>query len=225
MGFARLHCIGNNGGAQLLWLVLSICAVGAAFSGTYIATGDIWDAMDASGVLVFLFLAALLIRATRPPVTTKQRVIAIGLSVLLLTGVAGQWIVMKSMTRWQYTQLQDIRKRIEYGMMVSYMYDHAAPAFAAYHRQPSPEKQSLTSLFQSQNPALDSETHLLILDSLANGLKVYATVYGDSRVILTTVSGITQGAEARFRNFDGRTGFLQSRLLMTPEGMDYETQN
>jgi len=209
----------------VLWLAGSICAVGAAFAATYFATGNIWDATNAAGVLSFLFMAALLVRATRPPVTTKQRAVVLVLSVLLLTGVAGHWIVMSSMTRWQYSQLQEIRKRIEYGVMVSHMYDHAAPVFAAYHRQPTPQKRSLVQFFLSQNPALDQESHLLLVDSLTNGLKVFATVHGDSRIILTSVSGITAGGEARFRNFDGRTGFLQSRLHVTPEGMDYETQN
>lgn len=220
-----LRTSATMGGSHLLWLVLSICAVGAGFAGTYYGTGNIWDAMNVAGVLVFLFLTALLIRTTRPPVTIKQRVVILAISALLLTGVTGHWIVMNSMTQWQYSQLQDIRKRMEYSLMVSYMYDHAAPVFAAYHRQPSPAKRSLAEVFLSQNPALDSETHLLMLDSLTNGLKVFATTYGDSRVILTGVSGITPGTEARFRNFDGRTGFMQSRVHMTPKGMEYEIQN
>ena len=100
------------------------------------------------------FLAALVIRATRPPVTIKQRLIVLAISALLLTGVTGHWIVMNSMTQWQYSELQDIRKRMEYSLMVSYMYDHAAPVFAAYHRQPSAAKRSLAEVFLSQIPHL-----------------------------------------------------------------------
>jgi hypothetical protein len=204
---------------------MSMCGVGTAFAGTYFATGNIWDAMYAAGGLALVFVAVLLVRATRPPVTIKQRIIVLGISLLLLTGVTGHWVVMNSMTRWQYTQLQEIRKRIEYGLMVSRMYDRATPVFAAYHRQSSSGKRPLPELFFSQNSMLDDETHLLLVDSLSDGLKLFASVHGDSGVILTTVSGITQGPEPRFRNYDGRAGFLQSRLYMTPKGMDYEIQN
>lgn len=202
-----------------------MCGVGAGFAGTYFATGNIWDAMCAAGGLVLVFVAFLLVRATRPPVTTQQRIVVLGISLLLMTGVAGHWVVMSSMTRWQYAQLQEIRKRIEHGLMVSRMYDRATPAFAAYHRQSLAGKRSLPELFFSQNSMLDGETHLLMVDSLADGQKLFAAAHGDSEIILTSVSGITPGPEGRFRNYDGRTGFLQSCLHLTPKGMEYEVQN
>jgi hypothetical protein len=220
------HCRHRQQGrSNLSWLVVAIIAVCAGFVGTYHVSGNIWEAMNVAGGLAFFYIAGLLIRATRPPVSGRQRAVVLGLSALLLTGVAGHWIVVSSMTRWQNAQLQDIRRRVEYGVMVSHMYNQASPVFATYHRQLPIEKRSLTEVFLSEHPTLDCENHLLMLDSLNDGLKVFATTYGDSRIILTCVSGITAGAEARFRNFDGRTGYMQSRVHLTPNGIDYETQN
>ena len=212
-------------GTTLRWLLGTTVVVCGAFAVTFFSTGNIWDAMFAAGIPVCIFIAGLLIHFTRQLPTRGQRVFVLVLAAVALSGAAGHWVVMNSMTRWQHEELCVIRDRMQRSMMVSAMYDNATPAFAAYHRQRFPENNTMSEVFSALHPAMEGTAGTVMLDSLDGGVKVYAKSAWNSVVILTSVGGIGRGTDPEFRNIDGRYGYLQACLRLTPEGMVYEVQN
>ena len=201
------------------WLLVTIIVVCGAFAGTYLTTGGIWDAMFAAGIPVCLFLTGLLVRTTRQLSTRTQRMLVLVLAAVALTGAAGNWMVMNSMTRWQHDELYVHRDRMQRSMMVSAMYDHATPAFAAYRRQRFPENRSMSEVFTELHPAAAGSAVDVMLDSLDGGVKVYGKCAWNSVVILTSVGGVGRGTDPEFRNIDGRYGYHQACLRLTPEGV------
>jgi hypothetical protein len=181
--------------------------------------------MFAGVIPVCIFLAGLLVHATRRPVTRRQRLLVLVLAGLAFSGVAGQWMVIHSRTRWQHDELLEIRDRIERSTMISAMYDRATPVFAAFHRQRFPENRSMTEVFTEFHPAIDRAAAPVMLDSLDGGVKVFAKSAWHTVVVLTSVSGVGRGIDPEFKNIDGRYGFLQTSLRLIPEGMVYEIQN
>jgi hypothetical protein len=207
------------------WLIFSVFAVAATFAVTFFSSGDIWDAMFAAAIPVALFLVGLLVRATRQGVSRRQRMVILSSVVVLSLGVAGHWVVMHSMTRDQHEALIDIRDRMQRSIMVSALYDRATPVFGAFHSQHFPENRSMTEIFADYHPALLDRGAPVLLDSLDGGVRVYAKSAWNAMVVLTSVGGVGRGMDPEFTNIDGRHGFLQSCLRLTPEGMVYEIQN
>jgi hypothetical protein len=207
------------------WFIFSVFAVAATFTVTFYSSGDIWGAMFAAAIPVGLFLVGLLLRATRYNVTRRQRILILSAAVVVLLGVAGHWTVMHSMARHQYTIIMGIHERIERNTMMSAMYDRATPVFASFHSQHFPENRSMTEVFGEHYPALTDRGPAVLLDSLDSGVKVYAKSAWNTTIVLTAVGGIGRGIDPEYRNVDGRQGFLQASLRLTPEGMVYESQN
>lgn len=207
------------------WLIFSVFAVTATFALTFVSSGDIWDALIAAAVPLGIFLLGLFLRATRKNVTPRQRIALLFLLAVLGSGVAGHWVVMHSMTRWQHDQLLTVRDRIQRSLMVSSVYDRATPVFSAFHGQRFPENKSMTEVFADRYPSIMEKNATILLDSLDGGVKVYAKSTWGAMVVLTSVSCVGHGIDPDFRNVDGRHGYLQSCLRLTPEGMVYEIQN
>lgn len=207
------------------WLIFSVFAVAATFALTFMATGDIWDAMFAAAVPVGLFLLGLFLHTTRRTVSPRQRIVLLLLFALVCSGVAGHWVVMHSMTRWQHDQIVTVRDRIQRSMLVSSVYDRATPVFGAFHTQRFPDNRSMTEVFADFHPSIMEKGATILLDSLDGGVKVYARSTWGAMVVLTSVSTVGHGTNPEFRNVDGRRGYLQSCLRLTPEGMVYEVQN
>lgn len=207
------------------WLLVTIVVVCGVFAVTFFTTGDIWNAMFAGGIPVCVFITGLLVHTIRQLPKRGQRVLVLVIAAVALTGAAGHWVVMNSMTRWQHEELCVIRDRMQRTMMVSAMYDNATPAFATYHRQRFPENRTMTEVFSELHPGVAGTAGTVLLDSLDGGVKVYAKNAWNSVVILTSVGGVGRGTDPEFRNIDGRYGYLQACLRLTPEGMVYEIQN
>jgi hypothetical protein len=132
---------------------------------------------------------------------------------------------MHSMTRWQHDQMVMIRDRMQRSFMVSALYDRATPVFGTFHGQHFPENKSMTEVFAESYPEIVERGAPVLLDSLDSGVKVYAKSTWGAMVVLTSVSSVGHGEDPEFRNVDGRHGYLQSCLRLTPEGMVYEVQN
>ncbi len=207
----------------MVWIPVALAAICAAFIGVYYRTGDIWTAANAAGAIVLLSLAVLVVRMTRPPVTTQGRRAIAGLFALLIAGATAHWLIMWSTTNYQYDTLQTIRRTIERGILYSKMEDRSMASFAAYYTQKPRDAKTLGDVFRAQNPQMNPDSHLL--DTLDEGMKVYATVVSDSLVELKGESGITFGRSGGFTNVDGRSGFLQVQLRLTPEGVERAAEN
>lgn len=204
-------------------MIIAIVTLCGAFVGTYLQTGSIWDAMLAGGTVILIYLLRLLVSSARALQTVRGRVISIALGLTLIAGVTSHWLILRRTTNWQYEYMQVLRKIIEHGSLQSSMQERSMAAFAAYSRQIPGKAQPLSAIFNERNPRIDSSTGLV--DTLYDGLKVYAVSVADSEVLLIGVGSFSEGQETAFANFDGKKGILQSRVRLSTKGVDYEIQN
>jgi hypothetical protein len=204
-------------------MIIAIVALCGAFVGTYLQTGSIWDAMLAGGTVILIYLLGLLVSSARALQTVRGRVITLALGLTLIAGVTSHWLILRRTTNWQYENRHVIRKVIEHGSLQSSMHERSIAAFAAYSRQSPGKSLPLSTIFNERNPRIDSSTGLV--DTLWEGLKVYAVPVADSEVVVIGVGSFTKGEDAAFTNYDGRKGILQSRVRLSTKGVDYEIQN
>jgi hypothetical protein len=204
-------------------IIITIIALCGAFVVTYFQTGSIWDAMLASGTVILIYLVGLLLDSARALGTVRGRVVTLVCGMAIIAGVVSHWLILRSTTNWQYETLHIIRKVIDHGYLHSVMQERSMPAFAAHYRQNPRRPRSLSTIFDGRNPRINSSTGLL--DTLSEGLKVYALSMADTEVVLIGEGSFTQGEDSGFTNYDGRKGILQSRLRLTTKGVDYEIQN
>ena len=204
-------------------ILITIVALCGAFAGTYFQTGSIWDAMLASGAVAIIYLVGLLVKSARALGTVRGRIITLACGMAILAGVVSHWLILRSTSNWQYENLHIIRKVIAHGYLQVVMHERSIPAFAAYYKQNPRRVRSLSTIFEERNPRINSSTGLI--DTLSEGLKVYALSVADTEVVLIGEGSFTQGEDSGFTNYDGRKGILQSRLRLTTKGVDYEIQN
>ncbi len=207
----------------MIWLVVTIAAICGTFVAVLGLTGDIWSAANAAGAIVLAYLIVAAVWMTRPPVSTRARAFILGAVGLGLAGTVTHWRIASSTTNFQYELLQVIRRQIEHSIISAKMDERSLPVFAADYRERTPGAKRLAPLFDEMNPGIDRSTHLL--DTLGEGIRVYAVALSDTEVVISGVSGFTRGRDRTFRNLDGRTGLLQSRQRLTPAGVDYAIEN
>jgi hypothetical protein len=204
-------------------IIITIVALCGAFVGTYFQTGSIWDATLASGAVILIYLMGLLVKMARAVGTAWRRVVTLACGMVLIAGVFSHWLILRSTTNWQFETLHIIRKVIDHGYLHTIMQERSMPAFTAYYRQNPQRSRSLSTIFDGRNPRINSSTGLI--DTLSEGLKVYALSMADTEVVLIGEGSFTLGEDPGFTNYDGRKGILQSRLRLTTKGVDYEIQN
>jgi hypothetical protein len=209
----------------MTWLIVAVVVVCAAFSGTFIYTGDIWTAAFAGGIPALLYMTGLAMQAAWTPASRGRRIAVVIVAIVALTGVSAQFTVMCSRTRWQCSQLMTIRRSIDRGILMSTLFDHASPAFVTYQQQRPARKRTIAEVFKASWDGRDWRADQVFLESAPESLNGYACIGGRGDVVLTGVSNLTRGADPNFQNINGRTGFVQSRLHLTAEGMDYENEN
>jgi hypothetical protein len=204
-------------------LILAIAALCIAFVATYLQTGSIWNAMMAGGTVILVYLLGLLVISARALQTARGRAITLALGLVLIAGVSSHWLILRWTTNWQYDNVHVIRNVIEHGSLQSSMQERSMAAFAAYARQNPVKSRPLSTIFNERNPRIDSSTGLV--DTLWEGLKIYAVSVTDSEIMLIGVGSFTEGEDTAFTNFDGRKGILQSGVRLSTKGVDYEIQN
>jgi hypothetical protein len=214
-----------QGRSAMTWLVIAVVAVCGAFSGTYIFTGDIWTAAFAGGIPAMLYMTGLAGQAACKPASIRCRIAVILVTVVVLTGISAQFMVLSSRTRWQSTQLVNTRRSLDRDMLMSSLFDHASPVFVAFQRQRPTRRHTVADIFKASWDRRQWDSPQVFLDSVPESLKVYASIGARGEVVLTGMSVMTRGADSNFRNINGTTGFVQSRLYLTGEGMSYENEN
>jgi hypothetical protein len=204
-------------------MIIALVALCAAFVSTYLLTGNIWDAMLSGGTVILIYLLGLLLSSVRVLRSVRGRIITLTLGFTLIAGITSHWLILRRTTNWQYENMHVIRKVIDHGVLQSNMQERSMAAFAAYSRQNPDQANPLPSIFDRRNPRIDSTTGLV--DTLWEGLRIYALSVGDSEVVLIGEGSFTEGEDAAFANFDGRKGILQSCVRLSTKGVDYEIQN
>lgn len=209
----------------MIVLVVALVVVCAAFSGTYISTGDIWTALFAGGIPALLYMTGLAVQATCKTSSRGCRVAVGMVAVVILTGVSAQFMIVSSLTRGQTAVIAVWSETFDRSAVMSSLFEHASPVFVSFQQQGGRKRHSVAEIFKDSWKGRDWASPLVYLDSPSERLKIYASTNADGSVMLTGVAAVTKGADPNFANANGTSGYLQSRLCVSPQGMTYEIEN
>ena len=210
----------------MLWVIIFTVAASIAFIAVYSITGEAWDAQNAAGVIIFIYLVGLIHTATRPPISNKVRKISMIVAYILIFGVATHWTTLYYQTNFQYRALHHIQKTIYHQQLHLTMHDIAINTLTTYYSQPESGREKITETFTRINPTVSSDSSQIQinLDYEDSGLNVFYTFPSDTAIHLFGLS-LTDGENPLFVNFDGRTGRTQDFLALKTSGVFYEIQN
>lgn len=209
----------------MIWLVVALVGVCAAFSGTYMYTGDIWTATFAGGIPALFYMAGLAVRATCSTASRACRIAVMMVAITVLTGVSAQFMVLSSRTRWQSDQMVGFGESLDRRAMMCTLFSTASPVFASYQHQATRKKRSVADAFKAACTTADWKDGVARLESPSERVNVYASETPDGAIMLTAVAVVTHGEDPGFVNVDGTKGFLQSRVCIHARGMSYEIEN
>ena len=209
----------------MIWLIVTTVVVCAAFSGTYLTTGDIWSAFFAGGIPALLYMTGLAVQAVCRPAGRCCRIAILVVALVVLSSVSAQFVVMSSCTRWQSERMVTIGETTDRSALMAEMFDRASPAFYAYQKQGQRKKHSMAEVFKAGWQGRDWQTPATLLDGPTERTRIYASIAHDGSVVLRGVALVTRGADPQFANVNGTSGYVQSRLHLSSRGMDYEIEN
>lgn len=209
----------------MIWLIVTTVFVCAAFSGTYLATGDIWSAFLAGGIPALLYMLGLTVQAICRPAGRCCRVATLVVALVVLTGVSAQFVVMSSCTRWRSDRMVSLGITNDRSEIMAALFEKASPTFYAFENQGQRRKQSMADVFKAMWHERDWRSPAVLLDSPSERTRIYASIARDGSVMLTGVALVTAGTDPQFTNVNGTSGHVQSRLHLSAKGMDYEIEN
>lgn len=209
----------------MIWFIVTLVVVCASFSGTYLYTGDIWSAFFAGGIPSLIYMGGLGFRACVDTRSRYCRLAVLVVSVVILTGVSAEFMVMSSGTRWSSHMLDEFVLEADRGMAKGALLSMATPAFTAYHRQQGDSVETLASVFTHAWDGREWTAPVTFLCSAPESVRVYASIATDGSIVLSAMSVRSRGSDPGFRNIDGSLGHIQGRLHLTTEGMTYEEEN
>jgi hypothetical protein len=207
------------------WVLIASVVVVATFAGVFYYTGNTWTATNVAGLASLFYLIVFLYRLTRPPMPPKQKWWTLGVATIVLAGTTFFWHGMYITTNWQAETLHTIHKVIFHGVAVDLLKVRGLKTLSAYAAQPVPRKLSLGEVFDKETVYTNRDSSIIEIEG-DNYHRVFAAAVSDTQVVLVCQSIIRiDGERNDFKNFDGRTGMAQDRLLVTKRGLVYEIQN
>jgi len=208
----------------LLWLLLGICVVTAAF---FIPGNppEVWPNLNAAGIAALLYIIALIIYTARKPFSRKAQIIVGCCSAVFLGGLAVHWTGMDETTHWQKQTLLKIREIISRGIVQAEVPDSLMEVLDEFHHQPKAEKATLAQIFRKHFPNAEVGSNIRKLQSEGDSLFVFVSALSDTHIVLIAQETFVKGRAATFKNLNGKTGMVQERFTLTAKGMHYESEN
>ena len=208
----------------LLWIAAGVVAVSLAFLLAPRST-ELWPAVNLAGVIAGVYLVALLGYALRKPLSARLRNLVAIVALVVITCTAFTWLRTEVQARWQAEQLMKIRAIIGRGIMYYEMPKPLLKTLEAYHQQGARNKESLADLFRKLQPgaAVGSNIHKASWEG--DSMKVIVEALDPDRVILVSQETYVKGRDPRFRNYDGKTGMVQEKFVLTEKRITHVSEN
>jgi hypothetical protein len=208
----------------LLWIAAGVVAVSLAFLLAPQST-ELWPALDAAGVAAGVYLITLLVYALRKPLSARLRILVGVIALVVLGCTAFAWLSMEDQARWQVEQLAKIR--VTMGRAVMYL---EAPipllkTLEAYHREGARKKETLADVFRrlQQGATIGSNIHKPRWDG--DPMKVIVEALDPDRIVLVSQETFVGGRDPNFKNYDGKSGMVQEKFILTEKGISHVSEN
>lgn len=209
---------------MLVWLAAGLFLVVVAFFLPGNST-DLWEPLVFSGVVGGIYIAALVIYCTRPPVSALMRWTTIGTTILTLLAAGMGWVGQKEQSQWQREKLISVREMIGRGVLFHYVTVIFKEPFEAFHLQKGPVKHSLSEIFWKRYPESKVGINMHRATSESDSLQIILTDVRDDHIVLVGWDPYGRGKNKEFTNLGGGKGKLQERYTLTEGGLLHESEN
>lgn len=213
---------------KVYWVTGGIVIVSAVFFIPDPA-GDIWTSVWLSSTAAFLYLIVLAWIWLKQ-IRSKGRRMAIGIILGLLvlsSGMYGYFIHKRS--QLTSTVLPQTKLNIEQSTAQAYIMEPFLSTMETYFmsEEERSEQHSLSAIFTSKYDSLLTDDNVFQYGSGVHNrsLNLYLADAKPESVVIIGQSEIVDGEDPEFENYDGSTGKMQVRGILTPNGIHYERQN
>jgi len=206
-----------------IWLLAGCVVVALAFlmPGNSV---DPWPPLNAAGIAAAVYLAALFAYTLRPPVPQRRRVITIGLSVVVLAGIAVGWLGIRDTTNYQRRTLLKIHGVIMRGIMQAQTSEYL-DVVQRFHAQKAAKKLTLAEVFKQKYPNAAVGNNVYTPCDTWDSLRVFIAAMSDTEITLLMHHPYSRGRDEKFVSYTGRKGSVQEHLILTEKGLRHESDN
>ena len=204
----------------LLWIVAGVILVSAPFFLTPQST-ELWPALNAAGIAASIYVVAFLVYVLRKPLPTRTRLIVGLLAAFVLVCTAFTWTKMQEESEWLAKKLKDVREMIGRGIMISSIPPPLLKTLDAYHRQGARKTRSLADEFRELQGDVKVGSNIYKPQYGYDEMKIIVETLEPDRVVLVSQETFVKGRDPAFRNYDGKTGMVQEKYILTERGLTH----
>ncbi|MBI4427905.1 MAG: hypothetical protein HY562_02185 [Ignavibacteriales bacterium] len=211
---------------MLLWLIGGLIVVSVAFllPGSH---PEVWPNLNVAGLAAGVYILAVIAYTIRSPLTKKARTATWIIAVITVPALGVFWTGMDSTSHWQQRTLLSIRATIGRGIIASEVPDTLLSILDEYHNPKGRgiRKMSLGKIFESRYPRTRVGDNIHIPNSESDSLRVFVSTLLDTIIVLEAQELYVKGRDPSFKNFNGRTGMVEERYILTAKGVNHESRN
>lgn len=208
----------------LIWLVVGVLLTSFVFFLAPAST-ELWPSLNAAGLVIAVYLLAVVAYTMRKPFSAKARLIAWAGVVVIGGAIVSNWMGMDSTSHWQRKTILNISGIIHRGIIMASIPDSLNIVLKKYHDQGRIKKATLGQVFRQQHPGAAVGENIYHSEMEWDSLRVYVSALSDSEVTLVAQEMYVKGRDPTFRNFNGRAGMVQEQFTLSEKGFRYESQN
>ncbi len=206
----------------IVWLIVGALMVVVPFF-LFDTPTDPWPAVIAGAIGGTLFLIALFtIIIQKTPFPKRTKIVSTTLFVIVLAGAGVSWKTMYDMTHYQRKTLGTIRTIIGDGIQRSFTATVMLPPFREYYAKNQRRQMPIGKIFLALNKDRIHPGYFKFDDEYEAS---YLKDVSDTSITLIMVETVAKGRDAAFKNFNGQTGRLQAKAILTEKGVQHEREN
>jgi hypothetical protein len=211
-----------------LWLIVGCVLVSAA----YFLPGhssELWPNINVAGMVVLVYLAALLgAFARRKDLSARRRTVIVTIAAVVIVAGIFTWSQMEDQSQWQRHKLGEIGTTIGRGIYGAYITDSLLTVLDEYYHQQGKARMTLGQVYKKRFPPgnVGNAWSSFEPTGMPNPPKdVFLTEISDTKIVLVARHPWWHGKDAAFATFNGPRGTLQVRATLTEKGLQYDTEN
>jgi hypothetical protein len=208
----------------LLWIAAGVILVSAPFFLTPQST-ELWPALNAAGIAASIYLVAFLAYVLRKPLPARTRLVGGIVTAIVMVCTAVTWTKMQEHSEWQAKKLMDIRELIGRGIRISIMPATLLKTLDAYHRQGAKKTKSLADEFRELQGGVRVGSNIYKPQYGYDDMKIIVETLEPDRVVLVSQETFVKGRNPAFGNYDGKTGMVQEKYILTERGLTHVSEN
>jgi hypothetical protein len=206
----------------IIWLVVGAVFVIAPFI-ILIDPSDPWASVVGALIGGAFFLIGYLFFHLRNSFFSKNSrlLLTIYFGIVIVASITASTF-QSSMASYQRELQPKLRTSISDVDLFSISHDVLMPVLREYHKQ-TVDKKTCGELFLKENGNKLIGRRFVIPEE--NQTATYIVILKDSLIVMTSIDSVAHGVKSDFKNYNGLIGHVQTRTVLTLEGVDHAREN